>query len=291
MSWQTRGLTLPAVRGRPLDALQQVALVVAVYAIYSAVRALTSDAADVAVAQAQDIVRWQRQWGLYWEPDIQAWTTESLTVTHIANTVYFWFHLPLLIVFAVWMFFADRQRFRFLRNVWVITQLIGVAVYFLYPVAPPRLLPESYGFVDTMAQLSPINYSSAEAGPLMNQYAAFPSLHFAWSVIIAVGLYQTLPWRPAKALPLLFPLASFWSIVGTGNHYVADALGGAAVVTVSFLVAPALDRLLARPSPLTHPLTARRSRSRSRSPGRRSSRPPPSSSGPPRSPPPAGSRR
>ena len=244
ISSRARGLGLARERLRWLDAAQQLAIVVAVYAIYSAVRALSSDAADVAVAQAQDIVRWQRQWGLYWEPDIQAWTTESLTVTHIANTVYFWFHLPLLIVFAVWMFFADRQRFRFLRNVWVITQVIGVAVYFLYPVAPPRLLPESYGFVDTMAQLSPINYSSAEAGPLMNQYAAFPSLHFAWSVIIAVGFYQTLPWRPAKALPLLFPLASFWSIVGTGNHYVADALGGGIVVSAAFLLAHSLDRLL-----------------------------------------------
>src|SRR3989304_3857890 len=234
---QGRGLGLARERLRWLDAAQQLAIVVAVYVIYSAARALSGDSASVAVAQGEALVRWQRQGALYWEPDIQAWTTESLTVTHIANTVYFWFHLPLLAVFAVWMFFADRQRFRFLRNVWMITQVIGVAVYFLSPVAPPRLLPESYGFVDTMAQLSPINYSSAEAGPLMNQYAAFPSLLFPWSVLFAVGFSHPLPWRPAKALPLLFPLASFWSIVGTGNHYVADALGGGRVVSAGFLLA------------------------------------------------------
>src|SRR3990172_9900092 len=128
----------------------------------------------------------------------------------------------------------------------VTTQLIGVAVYFLSPVAPPRLLPESYGFVDTMARLSPINYTTAEAGPLMNQYAAFPSLHFAWSFIIATGLYQTLPWRRVRPLALLFPLASFWSIVATGNHFVADALGGAAVVAVAFLLAYGFDRARAR---------------------------------------------
>jgi hypothetical protein len=291
ISSQTRGLELSPERFRWLDAARQLAIVVAVYIIYSAARALSGDSASVAVAQGEALVRWQRDWGLYWEPDIQSWTTASLAATHIANTIYFWFHLPLLAVFAIWMFFRDRERFRFLRSVWVITQVIGAVFYFLYPVAPPRLLPAGYGFEDTMAQLSPINYSSAEAGPLMNQYAAFPSLHFAWSVIIAVGLYQTLPWPPARLLALLFPLASFWSIVATGNHFVADALGGAAVVALAFLLASALDWLLARPPPsLTLP-SAPRSRSRSRSPARRSSRPPPSSSGPPRSPPPAGSRR
>ncbi len=227
------------------DALLQVGVVVAVYIAYSAVRALSSDAAAQATANAKDLVAWQKDWGLYWEPTIQEWALKSISVVHAANTIYFWFHLPVLAAFGIWMFLASRESFRFLRNVWVITQVVGVFIYALYPVAPPRLLPGSYGFVDTMDLHSVIKYSSDEAGPLMNQYAAFPSLHFAWSVLIAAGLYQTLPWRPARYAALLFPLASFWSIVATGNHYVADALGGALVVAFAFLAALAVDRLAA----------------------------------------------
>lgn len=240
---------------RSADWLREAMVVVAVYLAYSAVRFLANDA-TAALAHAEEIVRWQREWGLYWERHIQAWTLDRLAMTHIANTVYFWFHLPLLIVFALWMFLANRQTFRLLRNVWVITQVIGVLLYYLYPVAPPRLLPASYGFVDTMAQLSPVNYTTAEAGPLMNQYAAFPSLHFAWSVIIAVGLYHTLPWRPAKALSILFPLASLWSILATGNHYLADAIVGGAVVAVAFLLVVAAQRLPGRHPAIRPPPTA-----------------------------------
>ncbi len=231
------------------DVVRQMAVVVAVYVAYSAVRAISGGAAPAAVAHAKDLVAWQRDWGLYWEPSIQEWALKSLSVVHLANTIYFWFHLPVLIAFAVWMFLANRNAYRFLRNVWVISQVIGAVIYLFYPVAPPRLLPGSYGFVDTMALHSAINYSSSEAGLLMNQYAAFPSLHFAWSILITAGLYQTIPWRWARPLALLFPAASFWSIVATGNHYVVDALGGALVVAAAFLLAYAFDRARARWTP------------------------------------------
>jgi membrane-associated phospholipid phosphatase len=222
--------------------LREVTVVVVIYLAYTGVRSLSNGMGDVALAHAEQIIRWQREWGLYWEPDIQAWALDHLAVMHIANAVYFWFHLPLLIVFAVWMFVANRGNYSFLRNVWVFAQTRGLIVFLLYPVAPPRLLPGDYGFVDMMALHSPVNYSSAEASPLVNQYAAFPSLHFAWSFIIAVGLYWTLPWGWARGLAVLFPLASFWSIVATGNHFVADAVGGALVAALAFLLALTLDR-------------------------------------------------
>jgi len=221
-----------------------VLVVAAIYITYSVVRSLSGDAADAAVTRAEDLVRLQQQWRLNWEPDIQAWTLDRLPLMHIANFIYFWLHLPLLPIFALWMFVTNPRSYSFLRNVWVITQLIGVTAFFFIPVAPPRLLPDGYGFVDSMALYSPINYTTSEAGMLVNKYAAFPSLHFAWSFIIAVGLYQTLPWRWTRLLALVVPLASFWSIVATGNHFVADALGGAIVVAVGFLVAFGIDRLL-----------------------------------------------
>lgn len=240
-------LPRPAIsvrNARWLHGFREIVVVLAIYAAYSAVRSLSGDASDAAVARAEDLVRLQRQWGLNWELDIQAWTLDRLPLVHIANFIYFWLHLPLLVIFAAWMFVRNPRSYSFLRNVWVITQVTGVIVYYFWPVAPPRLLPDGYGFVDTMALHSPINYTTTESGLFVNKYAAFPSLHFAWSFIIAVGLYQTLRWRWTRLLALLIPLASFWSIVATGNHFVADGLAGGIVVAVGFLAAFGIDRML-----------------------------------------------
>lgn len=240
------GLRRPAIAVRNFTWLRwfrETVVVLSIYVAYSVVRSLTGDASEAAVARAEDLVRWQQQWGLSWELDIQGWTLDRLPLVHIANFIYFWLHLPLLVVFAIWMFARNPRSYSFLRNVWVITQVVGVMVYYFLPVAPPRLLPNGYGFVDTMALHSPINYTTTEAGMLVNKYAAFPSLHFAWSFIIAVGLYQTLPWRWSRLLALLIPLASFWSIVATGNHFTADALAGAIVVALGFLLAFGIHRV------------------------------------------------
>jgi membrane-associated phospholipid phosphatase len=229
---------------RWLRGLREVAIVLAIYVAYSAVRSLSGDEVASAVASAEEIVRWQERWGLDWEISIHSWTIDRSPLVHVANFIYFWFHLPLLPVFAVWMFWRDERSFGFLRLVWLISQVIGIAFFYFYPVAPPRLLPPGFGFFDTLAQNGLVDYQQAELGLLMNKYAAFPSLHFAWSFIIAAGLYQTLPWLWARRLALLFPLASFWSIVATGNHYVADALAGGVVVAFAFLMAFGAERLL-----------------------------------------------
>ncbi len=221
-----------------------MAVVLAIYVAYSAVRSLSGDATQEAIARAQDIVRFEVDLGINWEPDIQSWTLGYDPLIHVANFIYFWLHLPLLVVFAPWMFFRSRKDFNFLRNVWVISQLIGIFFFLLYPVAPPRLLPSGYGFVDTLTMQGPFNYTSAEAGVLMNKYAAFPSLHFAWSFIIAAGFHRTLPWRWARIGVLSFPLFSFWAIVATANHYVADAVAGGIVAAISFALAILLERVL-----------------------------------------------
>jgi membrane-associated phospholipid phosphatase len=78
----------------------------------------------------------------------------------------------------------------------------------------------------------------------MNKYAAFPSLHFAWSFIIAAGLYRTLPSPWARWASLMLPVLSLWSILATANHFILDALGGAIVAAFCFATVAAIDRFL-----------------------------------------------
>ncbi len=225
--------------------LREVAIVLGIYVAYSAVRSLSGDEVAAAVSNAERLVRWERQLGISWELAVQSWATSRPLVVHVANFIYFWLHLPMLAVFGFWMFLRNREQFIFLRAVWVVTQLIGLAFFYFEPVAPPRLLPSFYGFADTLTQQSFINYSTTEAGILMNKFAAFPSLHLAWSIIMAVGFYRTFGWRWAKLLALTYPGISFWSIVATGNHFIVDGIAGGLLAGLSFLVVLSAGRLTA----------------------------------------------
>jgi hypothetical protein len=151
-----------------------LSIVFGVYVAYSAVRSLSGDEADAAAAHGAQIVRWQDTLGLSWETQLQSWTSSIDLLVHTANFVYMWFHLPALAVFAIWMVARDARSLPYLRNVWVLSEVIGLFFFYFYPVAPPRLLPAEYGFVDTLAQHSSVNYTTPEAGILMNEYAAFP---------------------------------------------------------------------------------------------------------------------
>ncbi|KPC93344.1 membrane protein, partial [Streptomyces sp. NRRL F-6602] len=106
--------------------------------------------------------------------------------------------------------------------------------FWLYPLAPPRLMPE-LGFVDTVHGVQ--DFSRPDYGSLTaftNQYAAMPSLHFGWSLWCGVVVVALAPRLWMKLLGLLHPFFTVCAIVGTANHWVLDAVGGAAVVAAGF---------------------------------------------------------
>ncbi len=127
--------------------------------------------------------------------------------------------------------------------------LIGFA---LYPLMPPRLLPSSYGFVDSLAVFgSPWSFDSTAMHKISNQYAAMPSLHFAWSLWCGLALAPALVRRSAKTLAWLYPVVTLAAIVITGNHFVIDAVAGAIVLWMGWLISGLLfgGRLRPRPRP------------------------------------------
>ena len=114
-------------------------------------------------------------------------------------------------------------------------------MYYALPTAPPRLLPEA-GLVDTMALYSQTSYQAQGVGPLVNAYAALPSLHFGWALLIAMALWMARPAggrgvAVAGTLGLLLMSGQLVSIVVTGNHFLLDAAVGAAVAGAGVLVA------------------------------------------------------
>lgn len=215
------------------DALREIALVFAVAVPYYLVRGLVRGRREVAIANAVRVAEAERRIGIYIEPEVQKHTLRSTLRVHLWNAVYFWGHLPLLVAFAAWMYRANRALYRRLRRAFLVSQGIGAVAYFLFPVAPPRLMPSEFGYTDTLAERHELNYQLGSMKLFLNEYAAMPSLHFGWSLLMTAGLWGGVGGWKARAVAVASPLASLTSIVATANHWLLDAVGGAAVMAVS----------------------------------------------------------
>lgn len=218
------------------DALREIALVFAVAIPYYVVRGLVRGKRSTAIGNATRVVDIERQLGLNIEPAVQRATLRSGLSVHLWNAVYFWGHLPLLAVFAAWLYSADRSLYRRLRRTFLVSQAIGAATYLVFPVAPPRLMPPEFGYTDTLSERHELHYQLGSMRLLMNEHAAMPSLHFGWSLLMTAGLLGTGSDWKAKVAAVASPMASLTSIVATANHWVLDAVGGAIVMAVAALL-------------------------------------------------------
>lgn len=201
--------------------------------VYFLIRGAVSDRVGEATARAVDLMELERALGLFWEPAMQGWILSSRLLIDAMNAVYFWFHMPLIIVLAILLYLRRRPIYRFTRNAFLFSAVIALAMYFTLPVTPPRLLPE-FGFVDTVALYSAANYQAQEIGPFVNAYAALPSLHFGWALLLGLAIWRARPGGRggaalAAALALLLSLGQFIAVLTTANHFVLDVFAGAAV--------------------------------------------------------------
>jgi len=156
--------------------------------------------------------------------------------TEFANTYYFYVHLPATAVFLIWMFRRRPLLYPAVRHAMIGTTFVGLVVHLAFPLAPPRML-SGLGFIDTAARYGPNIYAGDPDHPtVVNQYAAMPSLHVGWAMLVAGGLIAatTTRWR---WLWLLHPTLTAVAVVGTANHYWLDCIVGVvllAVVTATF---------------------------------------------------------
>ena len=184
---------------------------------------------DDAVENARKLLNIETALHLNPEQAIQHFTLRHEGLLQFANNFYLYAHLPVLIAVAVWLYVTRPWAYPWFRNAFLISALFGLSVYVLLPVAPPRFMP---GFVDTMA-LYGFNVDGSAAGPLYNPYAAMPSLHVGWSLLAGIALIACARSWWLKAAGIALPVMMTFSVIMTGNHYVLDAVAGAAIVVVS----------------------------------------------------------
>ncbi len=213
--------------------------------IYYLVRGAVSDRADEAFQRARAILDLEQRLRLDWEAAIHDTILHSDALIDLANGTYFWGHMPLLIVVALWLWRADRASWRIFRTALLVSAAIGMISYYLFPTAPPRLMPE-LGYIDTLAARSAPAYQAQEVGLFVNPYAALPSLHVGWALLAGLALWRTSQHHWTRLLALAIPLSQSWAVVATANHWTIDAFAGIAICTLAWLFALLFSRLTFR---------------------------------------------
>lgn len=228
------------------------------FLLYFAVRGAVIDRPEIAYGNALDLILLQRRLGIFWEDDIQSWVADKLFIVQSANIIYFWLHFPLIIVFGIWLYSFRRSKYTLMRDAFLASGAIALVIYWLYPMAPPRELPglaarfdpdaPAYvtSFVDTMKTYLGYAYDTQSTRAFVNPYAAMPSLHFGWDLLLGIGILwafwgQRWLWI-AGPIGVALPTMQVFAITITGNHFFLDAAAGAAVSLAGFPVALALRR-------------------------------------------------
>jgi membrane-associated phospholipid phosphatase len=145
--------------------------------------------------------------------------------------VYIWGFWPVLAGAAAFLYARHPQAYFQLRNAVFLSALIGFVLFASFPVAPPRLVDPK--LVDTILDRATW-YRSVLPPRLTDEYAAMPSLHVGWSLLVGTALARAIRNPAAYALAVALPVAMALAVVVTANHYVADALVGSAVAVFAF---------------------------------------------------------
>ena len=181
--------------------------------------------------------------GLFWEQRWQGWALENAKAVIIfLNGVYTFGYWPIIFTTAIVMYIKDRRSYVYYRNIALVSFCLALIVFATLPLAPPRFLPE-YGFVNTIELFGPSVYGSRDMAPYYNLFAAMPSLHIGWTLLVGVYLFRRTKYVWLKAFAVLYPTTTFFAITLTANHYIIDALGGAGVMIAAFLLYETILRM------------------------------------------------
>ncbi|BAJ26311.1 MULTISPECIES: phosphatase PAP2 family protein [Kitasatospora] len=220
--------------------VRELLLVLGLFLVYKFGRRLAIGHTTAAFHNADRVWGLERAVHLPGEGGVQSLLLHSGAVVHLANTYYATVHFPATVLFLVWLYVRRPAHYLWSRRVLAAVTSVALVLPFAFPLAPPRML-ESTGLQDTARLYGPSVYGPPDADHLSNQFAAMPSLHFGWALMVAIGLIAATRSR-WRWLWLLHPLITLTVIVGTANHYWLDSIAATALFLLAFTFIRAPDR-------------------------------------------------
>ena len=211
-----------AVHGRGGEAIGQLALITVLYLGYRVGRMWTADDETHALGNARALLGFEDKLGLPKETTVQGFLLHHDWLAVPADFYYATAHFTVAVGVLLWLWTFRPEHYRWTRNLMVALTGAALVLHVLMPLAPPRMLPQ-YGFVDLAAVHGQSVYGSPESGGLSNQFAAMPSLHVGWALLLAFAVVAATrgPWR---WLALAHPVITTLVVVGTGNQYWLDVI-------------------------------------------------------------------
>ncbi|WP_327256681.1 phosphatase PAP2 family protein [Streptomyces sp. NBC_01244] len=217
--------------------IRELLLVVGLFAVYKCGRTLATGRTDEAFRNAARVWDAERALHLPGEGLVQRALLHSDALVHTANTYYAAVHFPATVLFLVWLYLRRPAHYLWTRRVLAVLTGAALVLHLAFPLAPPRLLGAA-DLIDTGQVYGPTVYGAAPAADTVaNQFAAMPSLHFGWALMLALGMIAATSSR-WRALWLLHPLVTLLVIVGTANHYWLDSLVAALLLGAALLLVP-----------------------------------------------------
>jgi membrane-associated phospholipid phosphatase len=228
------------------DVIRQLLMFAGAYGLYELVRGMVGVTGYKPFGDATRIINLERTLHVFVEPNIEAWVQSHVHwLLDIADWTYLEAHFFLTIAALVFIYLRRNDSFYFVRNMFMIAMAIALVGYALYPTAPPRLLPE-WGFTDAIQQFTGITMEHGAGSALLNAYAAVPSMHVCFALMIGVPMSRLVHARPLKVLWLIYPVFITFVVVATGNHYFTDVFLGGLTAGAAALLS---KQLLARARP------------------------------------------
>jgi hypothetical protein len=202
--------------------------------VYDAITNLAPLRLHVALAHGQGVLSLEQSLHIDPERTLDRWLAAHHTLALMVSDYYDNAHFVVTLALLGFLWWRRTDSYRPLRNALVLVNVLAFIVFWLFPVAPPRMLP---GFVDVVASTHAIgSWHTGALASAANQLAAMPSLHIAWAVWCTLALWQisTRPW--VRVVAVVYPCLTAFAVLLTGNHYTLDILGGLIAIAVSVLL-------------------------------------------------------
>ena len=227
-----------------MDAARQVALMALAYYAYRYTRGWADDPASTAQAFAngREVIHIEQSLGIFAERSVQAWAETKPAITDFAGWMYINTQAVITVGALAYLYVVHNKSFYFVRNMFAVAFAVSLVGYMVIPTAPPRFFPE-WGFVDTVADVTGVKRDNATVNALFNPYAAIPSMHVAFALMIGVPISRLGRHRVTRWVWRLYPLLVTFVIVATANHFFADAILGAMTAALGAWVAAFMGRV------------------------------------------------
>jgi hypothetical protein len=228
-----------------LDVVRQLLLFAGAYYLYRLVRGAVDGKAAASFENARHLISLERSLHVFVEPSVQTWATGRSAIIDFASWMYINSHFVITVATLIWLYRFRNGAFYFVRNMFMIAMGLALVGYVVYPTAPPRFFPE-WGFSDSVANFTGVDPDTGLASALVNPFAAVPSMHVAFALMIGWPMAQLVHHSALRVAWRLYPFLVTFVVVATGNHFIMDAVLGALTAAVSAYVA---QFLLARARP------------------------------------------